>query len=155
MKLEDQCVSLDLAKRLKELGVKQESAFYWWGPTDANVLGDAREDEMWLGQEWETLDMDDEGRVFTIGQFVKHPDEFWNVYAAFTVAELGEMIEGARGIYCTAFADGDYLCYHNWDLMVDGDYAIHARTEADARAKMVQHLIENKIVPVEDINAQL
>lgn len=29
MKLEDQVVSLELAKKLRELGVKQESAFYW------------------------------------------------------------------------------------------------------------------------------
>lgn len=30
MKLENQVVSLELAKKLKELGVKQESLFYWW-----------------------------------------------------------------------------------------------------------------------------
>lgn len=29
MKLEDQVVSLELAKKLKELGYKQESLFYW------------------------------------------------------------------------------------------------------------------------------
>ena len=29
MKLENQVVSLELAKKLKELGVKQESLFYW------------------------------------------------------------------------------------------------------------------------------
>jgi len=29
MKLEDQVCSLELAKRLKELGVEQESLFYW------------------------------------------------------------------------------------------------------------------------------
>ena len=31
MKLEQQVVSLELAKKLKELGVKQDSLFYWWG----------------------------------------------------------------------------------------------------------------------------
>lgn len=30
MKLEDQCVSLEIAKKLKEVGVKQESLFCWW-----------------------------------------------------------------------------------------------------------------------------
>ena len=29
MKLENQVVSLEIAKSLKELGVKQESLFYW------------------------------------------------------------------------------------------------------------------------------
>lgn len=29
MKIENQCVSLELAKRLNELGIKQESFFHW------------------------------------------------------------------------------------------------------------------------------
>ena len=35
MKLEDQVCSLELAKKLKELGVKQESLFYWF---DSDLL---------------------------------------------------------------------------------------------------------------------
>jgi hypothetical protein len=31
MPLENQVVSLELAKKLKELGMKQESLFYWCG----------------------------------------------------------------------------------------------------------------------------
>ena len=34
MKLEDQVVSLDLAKRLKELGVRQESFWAWYEAFD-------------------------------------------------------------------------------------------------------------------------
>lgn len=34
MKLEDQVVSLELAKKLKEVGVKQESYFYWENETN-------------------------------------------------------------------------------------------------------------------------
>ena len=40
MNLESQACSLDLAKKLKALGVKQESAFYWSGFT--NTLSQAR-----------------------------------------------------------------------------------------------------------------
>jgi hypothetical protein len=74
MKLEDQCVSLDLAKRLKELGVKQESLFYWVGDfllvfkTAVGVYAQSG-----AGVNDRYLD--------------KH-----NNTSAFTVAELGEML---------------------------------------------------------------
>lgn len=68
MKLEQQCVSLELAKRLKELGVKQESVFWWQVKFSSNRV-----------------------------RLVQNPstgcdnDEFdW--YAAFTVAELGSLL---------------------------------------------------------------
>lgn len=43
MKLEDQVVSLDLAKKLKELGFEQEAHFkYCGGHTWYNDLGDCK-----------------------------------------------------------------------------------------------------------------
>lgn len=66
MKLEDQVCSLNLAKRLNEIGVRQESAFYWiLCPLDA----------VWGVEFWE----------FSM------PGPIGG-YSAFTVAELGGML---------------------------------------------------------------
>lgn len=66
MKLEDQVCSLDLAKRLKELGVKQGSHFWWRYTSDMS-------DTMLLDRKWESSHF----------EFV----------SAFTVAELGTMLK--------------------------------------------------------------
>jgi hypothetical protein len=64
MKLEDQVCSLELAKRLKELGVKQESLFYW---------------------------VSIQGKYFIqYAIFVDSEYQSQLTYSAFTVAELGE-----------------------------------------------------------------
>lgn len=120
MKLEDQVCSLELAKRLKALGVKQESLWYWW-------------------HHWSL----ENKRIWSVG----HNDDSDLVnekVAAFTVAELGEMLpefvqSGRDGIGWLCFkARQDYETpYFNGD------------TEADARAKMLIHLIEQKLVKPE------
>jgi len=71
MKLEQQVVSLELAQKLKELGVKQESFLYWT--------------ERWMPHQKEpyVLDMNIHGKQ----------------YSAFTVAELGEMLP--KGCFTT------------------------------------------------------
>lgn len=64
MKLEDQVVSLELSKQLKELGVKQESLFYW---------------EIDLQNKWRLFFEDGSPRM--------NPNA-----SAFTVAELGQLL---------------------------------------------------------------
>jgi len=72
--LEKQVCSLDLAKRLKELGVKQESVWAWYETTD-------RDDKPRLNR------FDEHCTVCTL------PQQQWEEkYSAFTVAELGEML---------------------------------------------------------------
>lgn len=89
MTLEQQVVSLELAKKLKELGVKQESLYYW------NYSGGEAEREIWrIGS----------GKAPISG------------VAAFTVAELDELLpEGTR---CYQLANEwfcDYDGYSNRD----------------------------------------
>ena len=128
MTLESQVVSLPLAKRLKELGVKQESLVYWCVAEN--------------GQKW-------------LGYSVDHHTAFGEVqsFSSFTVGELGEMLP--RGIYSykndckgsrwRALGEADM-----WDrsggVVLDGRPFQDAESEADARAKMLVYLLEKGMV---------
>jgi hypothetical protein len=128
--LEKQCVSLELAKRLKELGVKQESLFHWqpwmYGGDKMVIVEEGAED-------WS-----DEGES----------------YSAFTVAELGEMLRhrvgdllgyDVNGFQFRPDARGHTVYWWNY---VKGDFNHFERadTEADARAKMLIYLVENGFI---------
>lgn len=127
MKLESQVCSLELAKQLKELGVKQESAFYWH-------MKDQTAD-----------DAEDYGEVYKVvycKEVVSVPYDRW---AAFTVAELGEMLDvGVTSFMVFDEAPGEGK---TWICMRDElDQTQVSGTEADARAKMLIYLIENGLV---------
>jgi hypothetical protein len=131
MNLEQQVVSLDLAKRLKEWGVKQESLVYW---CDIPII---------TPPQYEL-----EIRPF--------PDK--RAYSAFTVAELGEMLpptikheQRRLGLTSIAYSDGWEVGYQTADgkWATPGDDLVKfATTEADARAQMLIYLIENKLIAV-------
>ena len=116
MKLENQVCSLDLAKRLKELGVKQES-YFWW---------------QWFegGQEFELADS-------------QHlPEDV----CAFTVAELGEMLPSYAESYrmnevASQRLHAFWAC--KAEGITEHSYA---DTEADARAKMLCYLLEDGLI---------
>lgn len=149
MKLEDQVCSLEYAKKLKELGVKQESCFYWSKPFDSNnyYTGDKLEisSSLWL----QYNDMEEA-----------------KVYSAFTVAELGKMLpkkikyKPRNG--CFGFAkigtDSQRLFYEEFSL-TEGFKGIceslTGSTEANARAKMLVRIIENEYVTIEEINKNM
>jgi hypothetical protein len=127
--LEKQCVSLKLTKRLKELGVRQESLFYWCG-----FYNDSG------GKTWFIVRHD------VLEDYEEEPEN----YAAFTVAELGEMLPKIAipntNYYGSKTEDG------RWEVgyvFMDGSGIYHLEveaTEADARAKMLIYLVENKLV---------
>ena len=127
MKLEDQVCSLELAKRLKELGVKQESIWIW-----------AEYPKSIYPKGYKIILNREDSDIF-------RTSKTW--YSSFTAAELGVMLpDGFRSGNCS----GQFLC------MVPSDNGTLESTvrlkmfdikiEADARAKMLIHLIEKGIV---------
>ncbi len=142
MRLEDQVVGLELAKKLKELGVKQESLFYW--------------QELEL-REWE-IEQNVEKYVCVYSGDEPCLEED---ISAFTVAELGEMLPdtvrpqigklygGQHRHLKIDKSDGDcwFVAYLPLDYEIDDETDNHMMsaedTLADAMAKMLIYLIEN------------
>lgn len=130
MKLENQVTSLELSKKLKELGVKQgHHLWYWWQ--------DGSADEKTGKFRWVLK----QGGLF---------DD--KCYAALTVAELGEI--SPCHVY-TKKSPKDCCDYGNIEKgfaaenenAKDGERKYeHADTEANARAKALIYLLETKIL---------
>lgn len=130
MILEQQVCSLELAKRLKGLGVKQESAFYWTEYLNGNEVD------------------------FRIDQQLVPPSSC----SAFTVAELGEMlpmtVHGEFDQLISEKAIEHWFVYYSRSREPAGHaarsnvYLKTADTEADARAAVLIYLIENKLVTI-------
>lgn len=153
MKLEDQVVSLELAKKMKFFGFDQESQFIWYRPKALEI----------------PFELSLRGHQI-------HPknkkNEFIDFYEAYTVAELGDMFP-ARGEeewlstnigfnyekrrkeyvceFCSFMSEDDYESTKDVDpfnFLQQNDNTIHvsAETEADARAKMLIHLKEEGLI---------
>lgn len=121
--LEQQCVNLELSQKLKELGVKQES-LWWWSTLDSIP----------------ELTMDD-----------AH-------YSAFTVAELGMLLpNGLKIIVTTSRGISNWICVmeHIPHALRERLHLESADTEANARAKALQWLIESGNIDVHEINRTL
>ena len=141
MKLEDQVISLKLAKKLKKLGVRQESLFYWC-IIDNGV--DGEQDIIPLTEK--EMDYYDD----VLGSV-----EYTEIASAFTVAELGEMLP-EEIIVTNRFDDKniyflDFCKFEDrWDVSYKNDILkkvtqcyVNGRTEANARAQMLVWLVEN------------
>ena len=117
MELKDQVCSLESARKLKELGVKQESLFYWH----------------------------ETARLDGINNFNQSKINSKYCYSAFTVAELGDMLpEMVDNLQILTWKKTwreqmTYFCEHR-------DNVFSAETEAEARAKMLIYLLENKLI---------
>lgn len=128
MKIEQQVCSLDHARKLKELGITQQSEYYF---RDIH-LWNINEITDWQNQE-------------TMGNLIQGGDEAYRIFSAFTVAELGVMLPDV----VKYFRANDILDQHAIAMGAAGS------TEAEARAAMLIHLIENKLTTVDEVNQKL
>lgn len=130
--MKNKVTSLELSKKLKDLGVKQESAFYWVSQTipsqDYNFEVQTKE----YSEEW---------------GMVKH--------SAFLSCELGEMLPDEVEIkeesyfmeYGIAFRGGwQIYLRQNGSTGYQERYSFEAETEAEARGKMLVYLLENNLI---------
>lgn len=132
MKLEDQCASLELCKRLKGLGVKQES-FFKWIQVNHPKEGLGEPHIQWdVGEDYDNT--------------LIHDDWTMTSWSAFTVAELVEMLPAEIGnphLEMSKTREGDYsieyLCSNNFTV---------CKTFPNACAEMLIHLIEQGHVKV-------
>ena len=137
MELEKQVCSLELANKLKKLGIRQGSLFYWaqWKVT-----------RQWHIVLHDHIGLDDDPELAS-------PAFNKGKYAAFTVAELGELIGTQARSYRTDNPEEPaWQCGGIWIKYVGKSptYPSHsedANTEADARAKMLVYLLENRLIP--------
>ncbi len=129
MDLKNRVVNLELSKKLKELGVKQDSYWLW---------------EEWIERAHTPYKsyIVREKRDFTPPSTIRI-----EYVSAFTVAELGEMLpidycysyKTKQGWECKIILEEDR---HNGDDI----FIEYADTEANARAKMRIYLIKNKLI---------
>lgn len=153
--MEKHTTSLEISKRLKELGVKQKSMFFWT-KTKLKDLKSEFEFELKIGikanfEHWAT------GMKPTQLGMVKK-----EAYSAFLASELGELLP-AR-ITNPETRNMDFLRFHkgddskqdhraDWTIEYHTDFSaplvrITADTEANARGKMLIYLLENGLTIV-------
>lgn len=122
--MENHVTSLELSKKLKELGVKQESLF-WWQHFDEMVgAGTVQKVDYW--------------RV-TDGAY---RDGF---ISAFLSSELGEMLPSIN--WQTYKEKGKWILTNHQNTIE----AVEEFTESNCRAKMLIYLIENNIIDVKSL----
>ncbi|MEZ5898042.1 MAG: hypothetical protein R3D51_00980 [Hyphomicrobiaceae bacterium] len=149
MKLEDQVCSLELAKRLKELGVKQDSYFDWEQSSSISRsynAGIVIDEKFNIGDHRVTVSS---RHLLTAAVVLPFPNERQKIRdaacSAFTVAELGDMLPKSMMIISySGYAEASWCCELNHGG--EREHREYADTEADARAKMLTYLVEHDLI---------
>ena len=124
--------NLEISKRLKDLGVKQESEYYWCEILDS-IMPHANGITLTCG-------------IDNAKGYSKSYEKV-NIYSAFLVGELGEMLNGCLS---GRYAMGD--CYFAQNgFPASADHCFEDKSEANCRGKLLIYLLEQGLIKKEEI----
>lgn len=126
--LEKQLTSLDVSRELRNLGVPQESLFYW--------------------SEWHFHRPNEVPRIIHKSDTRGNKTKLWS---AFTVAELGVMLPEGRFSYRIGTSWFNGVATKKGLVFQRIAVAVAQETEADAQGKMLIYLIKNNLINVKEI----
>lgn len=130
MTLEKQVVSQELAKKLKTLGVKQESCFMWMQTGVGGQFSIETYSYDFNGEEYSAYSVAELGEMLKISDHLKYglnvEGKWWVTYERIVMMNITETYTDTRKFFVSFICD----------------------TEADARAKMLIYLIENKLIKI-------
>lgn len=147
MQLEQQVVSREYAEKMRDLGFPQNS-YFWWKAIGSGI----KEKDYRISDSWSKDN--------------KHYGDDVDQFSAYTVAELGEML--LKMTYAYSYPR-KYPEWENGHKTYQDEVKWYAKckeielsqnslekltesdTEADARAKMLIYLAENKLINPKDI----
>lgn len=135
MKLENQVTSLELSKKLKELRVPQESYFDWYLMASNKYPTELRKSSKIFRAK--TLDFCSAYTVAELGEML--PWYIKEIGGALEMQKVSNIINKEWGVIYTV--DEQTLALHDGVSVEEW-----ADTEADARAKMLIYLLENKLI---------
>lgn len=149
MDIQKQCCTAQQAERLRELGVAQNSYFCYAHDVKKMHPSFNGETTEWEAEYNETPAFMEVGSASFDGLVY---------YCAFTVAELGEAIK-LHGLYTSINTVFHGWAVHHVNGYTDFDFprgdSNSRETEAEARADILIHLLENKLISAEEVNQRL
>lgn len=171
MEISKQVISLELAKKLKEAGVKQESYFFWQGTelTD-NPVTESRVTEMGMcglcGDSLPSYGMKCECSCskwsalsnYSLWGWVEFKDNHHETYSAFSVAELGEMLPAKlyhqEHTYTLTIEkiDSGFRVFYLWETDALKDIQFESENMSECLGSMLLHLLTNNLISLDDVN---
>lgn len=146
--LEQQVCSLELAIKLKQLGTKQKSLFYWVVGLDISVFPEDGEDyyESWFDEKTKEICTSDRAKkaieTKDSGDWEDERAKSVDYYSAFTVAEIGELLPKYCEItYKNCSNDRKQIRWNCNNHFSETE----ASTMVDAFAEMLIYLIEHNL----------